>query len=213
MSDESMYWDDLPAPVKEMHDNYIRAHGLAVLAVEGAAADGSTLEDLVRALRAERDRLRDAPDDALRKSTQGQFVDLEDEIERLRGTLREVYFHLGPPQPPGHEVGEEGIPALVQKAMAERDRFRAGLKMIAIPPVHVPDLSEGCEGCAGVARAALDGTDYQGRVATTMEGMVAREAVVGAAQRWYEASDMDELQHAVAALKVAVKALNTREGT
>lgn len=78
----------------------------------------------------ERDRLRAAPTDALRKSTQGKFVDLEGEIERLRGALREVYFHLGPPQPPGHEVGEEGIPALVQKAMAERDRLRAELKEV-----------------------------------------------------------------------------------
>lgn len=96
---------------------------------------------------------------------------------------------------------------------AERDRYRAALRMIAIPPVHVPDLSEGCEGCAGVARAALDGTDFRGRVATIMADVMAREAVVGAAQRLCEASDTNELQHAVEELKTAVKALGPKEGT
>lgn len=97
--------------------------------------------------------------------------------------------------------------------VAERDRFRAGLRLIAIPPVHVPDLSEGCEGCAGVARAALDGTDYQGRVATILANEMATVQVIQAAKRWYDASDMDELQHAVAALKAAVKSLGAKGET
>lgn len=100
---------------------------------------------------------------------------------------------------------------LVAALAEERDRYRAALEMIAIPPIHVPELSEGCEGCAGVARAALDGTDYRGPVTTIMADVMAREAVVRAAQQLCEVSDMGELQNAVAVLKTAVKALAKEE--
>jgi hypothetical protein len=71
------------------------------------------------------------------------------ERDRLRDALREVYFHLGPPQPPGHEVGYEGVLALVEKAMAERDRLRvvveaarAWRKLRDAAPLHPTTHSE-----------------------------------------------------------------------
>jgi hypothetical protein len=65
-----------------------------------------------------------------------------------------------------------GVHAGCDKAVAERNRYREALQMIAIPPVHIPGLSEGCAGCAGVARAALDGTEFRGPISTTLEAAV-----------------------------------------
>lgn len=134
-----------------------------------------------------------------------------------------------------------GDPLLGQVADAvaemetERDRLRAGLEIIAIPPVHVPGVSEGCEGCAGVARAALDGADFSGPVAISLEDAVTEHdrlrAVVDAAREfvaaqraWIEkvkesggVSSSDEESHrragSLATLGMQVDLLDTKEGT
>lgn len=134
-----------------------------------------------------------------------------------------------------------GDPLLGQVADAvaemetERDRLRAGLEIIAIPPVHVPGVSEGCEGCAGVARAALDGTDFSSPVAISLEDAVTEHdrlrAVVDAAREfvaaqraWIEkvkesggVSSSDEESHrragSLATLGMQVDLLDTKEGT
>ena len=86
------------------------------------------------------------------------------ERDRLRAALREVYFHLGPPQPPGHEIGEEGVPALVQAAMAERDRLRAAVRRAQATwkrhEDHPHDEDAGDEWIA--AWDALDALDVSG---------------------------------------------------
>jgi hypothetical protein len=142
----------------------------------------------VQRLRAERDRL-------------------QADADAIQAFLNDV---LGEPDRPAIDRITQFVAEAGRNAMAlidERDRFRAALRMIAIPPVHVPDLSEGCEGCAGVARAALDGTDYRGRVAKILANEMARIAVIEAAKRWYAASDLEELGNAVDDLKAAVAGL------
>lgn len=96
--------------------------------------------------------------------------------EELVSVLVDTEAGLGPADGYGPTI--EAVRALI----AERDRLRAALEMIAIPPIHVPDLSEGCEGCAGVARAALDGTDYRGPISVTPA-----QAVTGPTSPEYQA--------------------------
>lgn len=104
----------------------------------------------------------------------------------------------------------------VQAAIDERDRLREALEMIAIPPVHVPDLSEGCEGCAGVARAALDGTDYNGPISVTPAQAVT--GTLGPTSPEYQAlmqqamdlaDEGDRLRGAVEAAQSLVEALDS----
>lgn len=113
------------------------------------------------------------------QSDEGRMLDLRDERdawkatvtrmmedeERLRAVLdgyiddlSHIAFAVA-----GHRTGvvhHDDILGLVQSVVAERNRLRAALRLIAIPPIHIPDVSEGCEGCARTARRALDGEDF-----------------------------------------------------
>lgn len=83
-----------------------------------------------------------------------ELRDVKAERDRLRAAFEGVKALLD-------ERTDRWAHAIAERdaAEAERDRLRGALEMIATPPVHVPGVSEGCEGCAGVARAALDGRD------------------------------------------------------
>jgi hypothetical protein len=128
---------------------------------------------------------------------------MSDDIEALAQRILDL--------PPDKKIGF--LLDFAERLGDERDRYRAALAMIAIPPVHIPEVTEGCEGCAAVARAALDGVDVAESVATTLEHLAAQEAVIKAARRWHKASDVAELQFAVDDLIVAVTALDAKERT
>lgn len=57
----------------------------------------------------------------------------------------------------------------VRALIAERDRFRAALQLVAIPPLDAPE-THGWEGGAAVARQALDGCDFRDYVARLKAG-------------------------------------------
>lgn len=130
--------------------------------------------------------------------------------EELVSVLVDTEAGLGPTEGYGPTI--EAVRALI----AERDRLRAALEMIAIPPIHVPDLSEGCEGCAGVARAALDGTDYRGPISVTPAQ--AATGILGPTSPEYQAlmqqamdlaDEGDRLRGAVEAAQSLVEALDS----
>lgn len=121
-----------------------------------------------------------------------ELVDVTDDT--LIDTLEQQYER-------GEALNPEFVWELINRDVAvyeaELARLRAALELIAIPPVHVPDVSEGCEGCAGIARAALDGADYTNAPARSIPlddvGVIVERdrlrAVVAEFQRTYHALD------------------------
>lgn len=114
VADEPIAWDALPASVREMRNNYLRAHAQALFAVEGIPTDGATLEHLVRALRADRDRQRAVAESATQEAlTEARVADegnalvrdLIDDRDRLRTAVaayQRAYHALD------HAVGDVG---------------------------------------------------------------------------------------------------------
>jgi hypothetical protein len=120
------------------------------------------LHDLLTAVEAERDQA---------------------ELGRLRTVARDVWAALWHADPDDVELltaeHEAMLPDVVRSALlaaaqhnreleTERDRLRAALTLIAIPPSNpTRDDHEftACTGCAHVAQRALDGHDYQPNVA------------------------------------------------
>lgn len=113
------------------------AAALAEIKIQTDAADAAAeavgaMAEKLSATLAERDRQRAVMEEYERAATDGALnalgVDepltgVVAERDRLRDALRLVYFHLGPPQPQLDDEAE--VPALAEKAMAERDRLRA----------------------------------------------------------------------------------------
>lgn len=70
---------------------------------------------------------------------------LEGENARLRAALRAVVMH-----------NWSDLPEVAAAIVAERYRYRVALRLIAKP------ADAGCEGCAAIARHALDGSANMG---------------------------------------------------
>jgi hypothetical protein len=117
-----------------MRDNYIRAHGLALLAVQGAPTDGTTLEDYVRALKAERDRLRAVVEAAIRHIEQEQFRgNSTDPLNEVYRVLHDESITPAAPQldRSANMGGPDALPVYIEDGSEVPEPYASDVRRIA----------------------------------------------------------------------------------